>query len=185
VAIALVAPASALASKRPKYLAPPGNSALTQYLELVPTAAGPAPPSSPSAHGGASGSLTPSQRRELQHSGSEGRLLETVVGATAPRSFGAGQARAANGHRRSSGAAAAAPSAVQKPGAVSGAAAPATSLRLAGAGQSQSPVSAVLSAATGSADGGGIGILLPVLMALGVLGAGLSVVVRRRSSRGP
>ncbi|MGO9899318.1 MAG: hypothetical protein ACLP0J_06430 [Solirubrobacteraceae bacterium] len=62
---------------------------------------------------------------------------------------------------------------------------PASSLRLAGAGQSQSPVSAVLSAATGSADGGGIGILLPVLMALGVLGAVLSVVARRRSSRGP
>ncbi len=175
--IVLGAPTSALASTRPKYLAPPGNSALTQYLEVVPTAAGPAPPS---AHGGSQASLPPGQSRELQHSGAEGAMLDAVVAATAPRSFGSGQSRAGNGQPRSGGAGAAGPS---EPGAVSLASVPAPRLRLAGAGQS--PVSAVLAAATGSADGGGIGILLPLLMALGVLGAILSVLARRRSSRGP
>ncbi len=174
--IALGAPASALAAKRHTYVAPPGNSALTQYLEVVPTAAGPAPPS---AHGGSHTSLSPGQRRELQQSGAAGTMLQAVVAATAWGTFGSGQARAGNGHPRSAGAGAATPS---QPGAVSGAPAAAPSLRLARA--AQSPVSALLAAATGSSDGGGIGILLPLLMVVCVVGAVVSVFARRRSSPG-
>lgn len=182
--LALGAPSLAVASKRPTYLAPPGNSALTQYLEVVPTAAGPAPPSS---RGGSPATLAPGARRELKPYGSGGRLLEAVVAATAPSSAGGGLARGGDARARSIGSADTASSTVQKLGATKPGAVLAPSARgssLAAAVSAQSPVSAVLAAATGRAYGGGIGIALPLLMALGVVGAVLSVAARRRSSRG-
>src|SRR5271165_2620249 len=72
---------SALARGRPNYLAPPGNSAISQYLEVVPTAGGPAPPRDGA---GPSRALTPAQQRKLGALGGAGHVLASVVAATTP-----------------------------------------------------------------------------------------------------
>jgi hypothetical protein len=77
---ALVLPTGAVAKRTT--VAPPGNSGISQYLEVVPTAAGPSPPG---AGGGQGGVLTGLQRHRLDASGPNGRTLVTVVDATAPQ----------------------------------------------------------------------------------------------------
>ena len=89
---ALVLPAGALAKRTT--VAPPGNSGISQYLEVVPTAAGPSPPSvgGGPVGGGQGGVLTDLQRHRLDGSGPNGRTLVTVVDATAPQQPGAAPA---------------------------------------------------------------------------------------------
>ncbi len=176
LALVLTAPAAALASKRPTYLAPPGNSAVTQYLEVVPTDAGPSPPS---AGGGSPANLSAGQKRQLKPYGSQGELLAAVVAATAPRGLTGASLRAGDGRDRGS-RSRILRSATQPPSTPSRSA---PAARLPAPGRAGSPVAAVLAAATGRADGGGIGIALPLLMAVSLLIAVLSVVVRIRSSR--
>jgi hypothetical protein len=156
-----VAPASrALASSRPKYLAPPGNSAVSQYLEVVPSAAGPAPPRSGAKP---SSTLSPAEQRKLAALGVEGRVLANVVAATTPPT-----ANSALGTGLGSLSAAGI-----VPARVHGRMAP----------SGGSPVSDVLAAATGHEVGGGLGILLPLMVAGGLTTAMAAALWRRRVGR--
>lgn len=80
--LALALPASAHA-KAPQTNAPPGNSAIDEYLETVPGATGNTRPR-PSPNGAASGVLSAAQRARLERLGPDGKTLADAVEATAP-----------------------------------------------------------------------------------------------------
>jgi hypothetical protein len=168
---ALVVPATATAAKPVHYLAPPGNSAVSQYLEVVPTASGsaPAPGSGPA---GGTPAATPTS--SLDHYGSTGKILAGVVAATAPEAASAPPTRAG---RRHTAAPVASSGSGRGPG--TGAGAGPDVVPSSGAG---SPVSAVLAAGTGRVDGGGLGVGLPIVM-IAALVVVVFVAVRRRGVR--
>jgi hypothetical protein len=89
-ALAVFAPAASAADKT----APPGNSGISQYLQVVPSASGPKKPQPPAKNRGA---LTEGQRRRLVKSGADGRTLARLVASTAPipasASTGAGKSK--------------------------------------------------------------------------------------------
>ena len=157
--IVLLLPAAA--SARLRTIAPPGDSAVSQYVESVPTAKGKSPTSS---LGDQPGALTPSQSQALDRAGPDGRTLAAVVDATSPPASGAHRS---GSHEASSG---------------SGAGGTFPSGAISGKG-ARSPVSSVLAAATGS--GGGMGLLLPVLMAAAALGVAVLALLRRRRTPPP
>lgn len=67
--------------------APPGNSAIDEYLETVPGATGDQRPGTPGPAGsGSGGGLTPAQRAKLERLGPDGKALANAVDATAPPS---------------------------------------------------------------------------------------------------
>jgi hypothetical protein len=74
--------------------APPGNSAIDEYLETVPGATGAKRPRPPREAGG--GVLTPAQRTQLERQGADGKALADAIDATAP----AGAPAPANGENR-------------------------------------------------------------------------------------
>ena len=74
VALALCAAAPAAADT----VAPPGNSGVDQYMEVVPSAKG------PSAPGTQQRALSSTVQRKLQSQGAEGRRLAQIVRTTAP-----------------------------------------------------------------------------------------------------
>jgi hypothetical protein len=154
VALALIAPAAAFA-QTPQTSAPPGNSAIDEYLETVPGATGSQRPRTPAAGGGAGkATLTPAQRARLERLGPDGKVLADAVDATAPAPTPAAGAGAGATARKP------APEALTA--------------------QGRSPFSEVLDAATGR-DGGGMGALLPVILLVTLLGAIAIVIARRRS----
>lgn len=158
LAIVLVAlPAAATAHLRT--IAPPGNPAVSQYLETVPTDKGQSPTSSTGQQGGA---LTPSQRQSLGRAGGDGRTLVAVVQATSPPPAAAG--RGQGGDRVATG---------------PGAAGDLPSAALSGQG-ARTPAASILAAAGGS---GGMGILLPALMTAVVLGLIARIAIQWRRSR--
>ena len=138
---------------------PPGNSALNQYIESVPTAGGGKPSGGiKSHHGGKSGgtsapgatsgssALSPSTERALSSSGKSGQAAAAFANATAPststgRYHPGGPARAGSGPPRGS--------------AVSGSSA---------GGTGSSPLNSVLSAFLGPSSTGGLGDWLPALL---------------------
>jgi hypothetical protein len=76
LALVLIAlPAGATAQTN----APPGNSAIDEYLETVPAASGNQRPKA-----GGSAALTKSERARLERLGPDGRALADAVDATAP-----------------------------------------------------------------------------------------------------
>jgi hypothetical protein len=77
---AMPAPAMAQA---PQTNAPPGNSAIDEYLETVPNATGNQRPRTPASTGDGS-VLTPSARARLESLGPDGKALGHAVDATAP-----------------------------------------------------------------------------------------------------
>jgi hypothetical protein len=87
--VLLVAPPAATAQE-PLTNAPPGNSAIDEYLETVPGATGDQRPRQPGSTGGGAGSrdggtiLTAAQRAELERLGPDGKALADAVEATAP-----------------------------------------------------------------------------------------------------
>src|SRR3954470_1588618 len=84
VALVLLAPLPAAATAQaPQTNAPPGNSAIDEYLETVPSATGNERPRPPGSKGGPS-VLTPSQRAKLERLGPDGKALVAAVEATAP-----------------------------------------------------------------------------------------------------
>jgi uncharacterized cupredoxin-like copper-binding protein len=149
VVIALAGSAPALAQS-PKTHAPPGNSAIDEYLESVPSAGGNTPTGNvikakPRPLAGAAG-------RALRTAGKDGRRLEQIVTATAPK-------KALN--------------AAEHPAATPPA--PATG----GDTKGRSPLSSVADAVlTGSGGGTGMGAAFPVLLI--VLAAGTLVLGLRR-----
>ena len=59
-------------------IAPPGNSGVDQYMEVVPSAKGPSAPGTPQR------ALSSTVQRKLQSHGAEGRQLAQIVKTTAP-----------------------------------------------------------------------------------------------------
>jgi hypothetical protein len=180
--LALVLPAFA-AARRTVTIAPPGDSAVSQYVEVVPGDTGASPPR---AGGGQGGAITPGQRAQLDLLGANGRTLAAVVDATAPQPIPA-----------SDGPAGAAASARPGPAATSGGAGrPSAGLGarvlpgaltatdaarvLSAAGPSSMP-SLILNAAAGSGTSG-LGIFLPAIMLACALGV-IAHAVRQRRSR--
>jgi len=82
VVLALGLPIAAHA-QAPSATAPPGNSAIDEYLETVPGAGGSTRPRAPGADG-AGGVLTAAQRARLERLGPDGRALADTVDATSP-----------------------------------------------------------------------------------------------------
>ena len=76
--------------------APPGNSAIDEYLETVPGAGGSTRPRSPAQRPGV---LTAAERTRLARLGPDGRTLADAVDATAPTKRAAGDLDAAGDGR--------------------------------------------------------------------------------------
>ena len=83
VALALLAVPSAAIAQQPQTNAPPGNSAIDEYLETVPGATGNRRPTPPGSGGGAA-TLPPAERARLERLGPDGKALADVVDATSP-----------------------------------------------------------------------------------------------------
>jgi len=163
VALALALPATSLA-KAPQTNAPPGNSAIDEYLETVPGASGSSDPRSPGGGGSSSGAgssssagsssagssstgggLTPTQRARLEQHGADGKTLADAVDAT------------------SSGKTSKEERALPK-------------------SDGRSPLGEVFGAATGSNGGGGMGIVLPAIIIGALLVFVFAVLLRRRAT---
>ena len=87
VVLALVGLPASAAAQQPQTNAPPGNSAIDEYLETVPGATGsqlPKPPSNGGGDGSTSATLTPAQRRQLESQGADGKALADAVERTSP-----------------------------------------------------------------------------------------------------
>jgi hypothetical protein len=81
--VLLAAPAAALAQSA-QTNAPPGNSAIDEYLETVPGATGNQRPSAGGGAAGGGGGLSDAQRARLDRLGPDGRTLAAAVDATSP-----------------------------------------------------------------------------------------------------
>lgn len=165
VAIGLVAPQVASAQGN---TIPPGNSAISQYLESIPTAKGSQPSTgihwkhgshssgtrpggggAGGAGGGAGGSnggggVPSSTDRALAAKGPAGAADAAFASSTAPTSATGGKGQK------------------QTP-----------------SGGSVSPAASVLKSLTGSSNGGGLGPLLPIILAAALL-AGTTLALKRR-----
>ncbi len=178
VTIVVLGLAATASAKTRVTVAPPGDSGISQYAEVVPTGAGGSPPRPGGGPGGGGQAsvLSPTQRSQLDALGPNGRTLESVVDATAPQTFGiavAGGASTRPGAR--SGTAGRPEGGGLAPGAGAGATADLHS------GSGASPVSMLLGAAAGH-GGGGVGYLLPGFMLASAIAAMLLAVRRRRTS---
>lgn len=165
----LLIPAAASAHQRT--IAPPGNSGVNQYVEVVPTAGGGRPsgtiPGGETGGSDHSGTLSPGTRRALARGGLDGRGVAALATATAPTaagSSGSGPSRGSDG-RGSHGHGSAAGKA--------GNPVPAS------AGSSMSPLVTLGRAITGASTPGGLGPLLPVILAVIAVG-GAALALRRR-----
>jgi hypothetical protein len=168
-AVALVLPASSLAAS----CAPPGNAGVDQYFETVPGAncnhsSG---PGSGGHHGG--GSLPPGTGAQLSKHGAVGNAVKQLVASSGVSSNGSGSGNSAGGsanggsHAKSSG---------------KSVAVPRTNLSSSG----RNPLSGILHPVLTGSSSGGIGVLLPVLLASALALALLTTVLRRRfRSTGP
>jgi hypothetical protein len=166
----------ATATARLRTVAPPGDSGISQYAEVVPTAAGATPPrGGGGALGGQGGALTAIQRGDLNALGPDGRTLAAVVDATAPQALGVpvasrAETRSATGVGRAGGSGGESEGSSGSPDASSLPSSP-----------TSSPVSIVLGAAAGQGSGG-LGIWLPGFMLVSALGVGVLAVRRRRAA---
>jgi hypothetical protein len=191
VAIALVVllavPASAEASGRT--LAPPGNSGVGQYVEVVPTVGGgrpsntvhpvsgtaghPGGPGGTSSGGGTSGGTGGGAGAGTSPGGTGGGGLITASTQHALAAQGpAGAAAAALAE-------ATAPSRPRSSGRLSSTG-PASPLPPASTSDGSSPAANVFKALSGSTTGGGLGPLLPIALIGSVLATAVLALVRRR-----
>src|SRR5438067_996750 len=161
-AAGLAFPASSLAAS----CAPPGNAGVDQYFETVPGAN-----CNHSSGGGGgnhgSGSLPPGTSTQLSKQGAVGNAVRQLVASSGVSSNGSGSRSAAGGgrtdggHPKSSGKSVALPRA-----------------NLSGSGRN--PLSGLLHPVLTGSSTGGIGVLLPVLLASALALALLVTVLRRR-----
>ena len=89
VALALVALPSAASAQATT--APPGNSAIDEYLETVPSATGNQRPGTPGTGGKNDSVLTKAERTKLEQLGPDGKALADAIDATAPPAAKPGQ----------------------------------------------------------------------------------------------
>jgi hypothetical protein len=175
IAVALVISTPAVAKTCTKRVAPPGHAGSTQYFETVPTSCGSSAPPSTGGSGGSINHLGHGRAgvQRLSHLGSTGNAAASLAAATAPPISSASGA-GSTGRSRSSG--------------TSSGSGSRSSRSLTGAGLPSatggSSAGALRSALSGSGTGG-LGIALPILMALGVIAAVAAGVVRTRRSRRP
>jgi hypothetical protein len=157
--VLLLAPAGASAQATN---APPGNSAIDEYLETVPSASGNQPPRGPDRKAAAptqrraaaptepkpaAPALTPAQRTVLERHGTEGEALAEFVESSPSRLHQRDPLAEADG---------------------------------------RSPLAKVVQTTLGdSGGGGGMGILLPLILSSALLVTVAVVVVRRRSGSPP
>lgn len=167
IAVLLLLPSSASAHR--KAVAPPGNSGVGQYVEIIPTVGGGRPTGA--IHPGGSGSsvLSPSTQRAFSSQGPAGKSAAALANATAPVTSDAnghtttGQTNAP-GHRHAGGAITSASSGPPSSGSSS----------------SASPANSLAKALTGSSGGGGLGLLLPAILVVCAIGGGIVALLRRR-----
>jgi hypothetical protein len=189
--LAALALPSAAAAKHQGPSFPNGNSAVNQYVEVVPTASGGKPSrnvhvsagggrsSTGGGSGGGPSAVAPSTSAALARSGAIGRQAAAIAQATAPSGVqGAAASTGSTGQASGSGNGASVPRTGQAAatGATGGTGAPAL--------HTKSASSQVLAALSGSTTHGGLGVLLPVLLAVAVL-AGAAIAVGRRRLRNP
>ena len=179
--VVLLAPAAASARGVP--VVPTGNSAVNQYVEIVPTAGGGRPSSDihPSSLGGGARAgvtagadavvtaLAPSTARVLARDGQAGIQTAAIVRATAPAGVDGRQTASHAGHRGARRGLGSTPSTGNAPPPTTSTAAPV-----------HSPASEMLQAMTGSDSNGGLGPLMPALLAVTVCGALVFAIRRRR-----
>jgi len=165
---ALAPPAAA--ANPPRVLAPPGNSAISQYLEVVPTGTGASAPRPPGTSGGI---LTTHQRSQLDRYGAPGQALAALVDATAPPPVSVSSA--ARARFRS------AVDAARTPIGASMLAPRASGSSPLDGRSAASPVSLILDAALGG-GGGGLGFVLPAFILATAVGVGAGLI-RRRAAR--
>jgi hypothetical protein len=164
----LVAAPAAMATK----YAPPGNSAISEYIENVPGAKGNVPSTSVHSHGSAgSGVLSASTQHALAQKGSDGAQVAALAAATAPAAAVHRHATGPSHSHSNSHNGAAAPAG----GSAGGPPAPPVT------GSVNSSSQSVLKAVTGSATHG-LGALLPVILVLSAIGAAALSVLRHRRS---
>jgi hypothetical protein len=170
----LAAPAAAA----PKAV-PPGHSGASQYTETLPTAGGEQPT-------GEVGAATPAggggKGNGPSSGGGSSGETPTAPAPTTAEALGARDAKrleklGPEGKAAAALAAAASPTAADPGGA--GAAA-----RHAAGGDGSSPVKQVVGQLTGTSGSGGMGLLLPLLIAMSVLVAVAFVLTRRRPTAG-
>jgi hypothetical protein len=152
--LTLAAPAAA----KNTVLIPPGDSAASQYVEVVPTAGGPGVTHS---GGPSSPVLTASQTSQLDAHGASGRALVALVNGTSP------------GNSKPAGSPKPQPKTADASGSGGEVAAFATV-------KPQSAAASVAAAAIGR-DGGGLGALLPILIGLAVLAVVIGAIRRLRA----
>jgi hypothetical protein len=155
IALALLPPAAAAAAaaaQGSRTNAPPGNSAIDEYLETVPGASGNGVPRPPVA-GGAT--LTAAERNRLERLGSAGRTLARIVESTSPPPASGTTSPAPKKHQ------------------------PATGVVRLPDPKGDAPLGAVLGVAEGD---GGMGLLLPAILLASLLAVIGLVLLRRRSA---
>ncbi len=175
IAVAAVAVSLAAAPAASAYkLAPPGNSAVSQYVENVPGAKGNVPTTSIHSHSGSGTSVavTPSTQRALSSQGADGARAAALANATAPAGVRGENRRSQHHVAGAAGGRGSGGSGTGGGGTGSTASSPVS-------GSVASPTSAVLKAVTGSATHG-LGALLPVILVVSAIGAGMLSVLRRR-----
>jgi len=160
VALAMALPAASVA-QTPQTNAPPGNSAIDEYLETVPGAAGNARPR-PAGQSGDTGALTPAQRARLERLGPDGKSLADAVDATSPVP-----------PRKRPKKATAVPE--------NGQAVP-KSEKAVPKSDGRSPVGEVAGTLTGSDGGNGMGFVLPAILIAALLAVIVLVLLRRRAA---
>lgn len=165
ILIILLIPAAAGA--RVRTVAPPGNSAVNQYVESVPTAGGGRPTGTIHAGGsagsGGSGPVAPSTQHALAQQGADGLAASALARATAPAAGARPSNRASS--TGSSGASGAGTHSMPRAG-----------------GGGSSGVAAVLKTLTGSSSHGGLGLLLPLILIVTAIGSGVFALRRRRAA---
>jgi hypothetical protein len=163
---ALVTPAAASAASRPPTNSPPGNSGLTQYLEVVPTDSGAKPSKSVRKD---RTPLSSRQQQRLQRAGADGKALLGVVAGTSPAPVAAKRpaAKRKAGKRKHAAATTTMPAPTTKPSS---------------AKQRGVLATAFVTGGGGSGDGGlGIPLAIPMLVAAAL--AGGFALGRRRGGR--
>ena len=150
VVVLLALPVSAVAKLRT--IAPPGNSGVSQYQEDVPTAKGNRPTDTIVPGGGSHGG------------GASGGTISTSTLRALDKQGSAGRKAAALAEATAPGSAPPAKSGGANTSGNSG----------------SSPVTSVVKALTGSSSSGGLGPLLPIILAVSLLGAAALALLRRR-----
>jgi hypothetical protein len=149
LALGVAAPAAA------DTVAPPGNSGVDQYMEVVPSAKG------PSAPGGQQGALSSTVQRKLQSQGADGQRLAQIVKTTAPVRSGTTK-----------------PSRPTRKAAVKQSAAD----RAAPLPRGDSPLASVAKAIGDGSGSGGMGAVLPLLLIVSTTVLAAFALWRRRSA---